>query len=330
MAPARVNAPPASAVSPKPELQVCGIVDPIRSAADAADIDHHIADATHEAYEHLKAALLGGSDVRARAMGLWLQRRDDFFAGSLAADTSLDQLVELAVTARDPVVYGAAVGACKTGPTDDTSAACQRLSLSEWTKIDPDNALPWLATAAAARANGDSWAESSAFARAAQTHKVEDSGESLLGVALGALPADVRGFVRASLEIQLAGIAAGQVQPLAEIRRFCSETALQQSQIHDQCAAMAELLVDHGGTLLNFSLGRAVGQSVGWPAAKLDQLAREKDALLRLTALDGGQAWSCSAMARRDEFLTRRSQIGELAALRELRDKSEQTDQPSR
>ena len=188
--PARVSTPPASSTDTavkKPELQVCGMGD-LPPSVDASDVNRYIADATRETYERWKSVLLDSSDVRARAAGLSLQRVEDGFAGSLAADTSLDQLVELAVTARDPVVYGVAVGACKTGLPDDTAAACRRLSLSEWAKIDPDNAVPWLATAAAARGNGDSWAESVAFARAAQTHKVDNYTESLLSVALGARP----------------------------------------------------------------------------------------------------------------------------------------------
>jgi hypothetical protein len=294
-----------------------------RTVTDAGDVSQYVFDMSHETYERWKAEMIGGSDVRARAVGLSLQRVDDISAGSLAADTSLEQLVELATTARDPIVYGIAVGVCKTGLADDAVPACRRLSLSEWAKIDPDNAVPWLANAAAARDNGDSWAESVAFARAAQTHKVDNYSDASLSVALAALPADAARPERIVAETHLIGYDAALARPdIREISRYCSDTALQQAQIHDQCDTVAQLLVDHGGTLLNFFLGRSIGKRVGWPAGRLDELARERDALVGLLTPNGDQEWSCNYMARADEFVQRRAQVGELAALRELRAKS--------
>lgn len=334
MQPAPVSTPPptpsAGAATPQPKLQVCGISDLPPSVGDTVDVASYLFDTTRGTYDRWKAALIGGADARARVAGLALQRVDDIFARSLAADTSLEQLVELATTARDPDIYDVAVGLCQTGLGNEAPVAeCRRLSLLEWTKIDPDNATPWLANAAAARDKGDSWAESVAFARAAQAHKVDDDGEALLAAAMAVFPTDATLPERFAAEVHLWGYQAARGRPdLAEISRYCSVTALQQSQIHDQCDAVAELLVDHGGTLLNFSRGRSIGRLLGWPAAKLDQLVRERDTLLQLLASNGGaEDWSCGHMAWTDDFMKRHGEIGELAALRELRDKRAQPGQ---
>ena len=333
MQPSRVTTPPASqagTAAAKPQPHVCGMDGLPRTVTDANEVGQYVFDTSRETYDRWKTELIGGSDVRARAVGLSLQRLDDISARSLAADTSLEQLVELATTAREPVVYGIAVGVCKTGLADDAVPACRRLSVSEWAKIDPDNAVPWLANAAAARDNGDGWAESVAFARAAQTHKVDNYSDAGLSAALAALPADAARAERTAVEAHLIGYDAALARPdIIEVSRYCSATALQQSQIHDQCDAVAQLLLDHGGTLLNFSLGRSIGQRLGWAAVRLDDLARERDALLNLLAPNGDEEWSCNYMAREDEFVQRRAQVGELAALRELRGKRVQPGQPS-
>ena len=328
---ARTTVPPDTAAT-KPQFEVCVDGRPRTvTLTDPGDVSQYVFEMKPETYDRWKSALIGGADARARAVGLALQRFDDISAGSLAADTSVEQLVDLATTARDPVAYGVAVGVCKTGITEDVAPACRRLTLSEWSKLDPDNAVPWLAAAATARNNGDSWAESVAFARAAQAHKVDDYGKSSLSAALAVLPADTSRPERLAGQIRLIGYEAARARPdIMETSRYCSAAPLQQSKIHDQCDAVAELLVDQGESLLNFSLGRSIGQRVGWPAARLDQMAQERDALRGLVNSSGGNGMlSCDAMAWQDDFLKRRGEVGELAALRELRDKRAQGGQLS-
>ena len=326
---AQVSIPPAGAAAVKPEkLQVCGISDLPPSVGDTVDVASYVFDRTRETYDSWKATLINGSDARARAVGLSLQRVDDMFAHSLAADTSLEQLVELATTTRDPAIYRVAVGSCHTGLKDEAPVSlCRHLSLSEWAKLDPDSVLPWLATAAAARNSGDSWAESLAFARAAQAHQVDGNSDSLLASAMDLFPTDATLPERYSAEIHMWGFELARSRPdLVEISRYCTVTALQQSQVHDQCEAVADLLVDHGQTLSDVSRGRTLGQLLGWPAGRLDQLVRERNALFEvLTSHVDLEDWSCGRMARADDLMKRSLQIGELAALRELQAKKDAT-----
>ena len=325
MKPGTSATPSADATPTKPKLEVCGVTDLPPAVGDAVEVSQYLFDTTRETYDRWKTALINDTDPRARAVGLALQRVDDTFAKSLAADTSLEQLIGLATTTQDPDIYSIAVGFCHTGLGDGEAPVplCRRLSLSEWAKLDPDNAVPWLANAAAARQKGDSWAESAAFAQASQAHKVDGDNEALLTTAMAVFPADATLSARFAAELRLWGYDAARARPdFSELSRYCTPTALEQSQVHDQCEAMADLLVDHGGTLLDFSRGRLIGQRLGWPAARVDPLAQEKDALLQLLASKAGaEDWSCGHMAWTDNFLQRRLQIGELAALRELRDK---------
>jgi hypothetical protein len=82
--------------------------------------------------------------------------------------------VQLAAGAADRAVDAIAVGVCGNAPADAvTTGACQRISLAEWSRIDPDNGIPWLNLAQAARNTGDTQAEAAAFAHATGARKID-------------------------------------------------------------------------------------------------------------------------------------------------------------
>jgi hypothetical protein len=70
-------------------------------------------------------------------------------------------------------------------------------------------------------------------------------------------------------------------------------------------------------------VGVRLGASVGWPQERVKRLSQERDALFALIA---GQprADSCESINRANAFFEKRAQLGELEALRELRDRPDQ------
>jgi hypothetical protein len=331
----RIDAPPrtistavashAETIVPAKGLEVCGLGKVTPATADASGINEYVTAATRKAYDRWKAALVNSSDYRARAVGLALQRfefrADD---SAVEAEESRDELIQLAAGAGDPAVYAIAVGLCRTALTDTvTEGACQRISLSEWTRIDPDNAVPWIAAAQAARDKGDTQAESSAFARAAAAHRIDNSGESLLSFALAEIPSDATPLEKATLSIQAVGYEAAWGRPeLSEIARYCSEGAVKQDEIRTECSAVAELLVRHGGTVLNLGLGERIGERVGWPSERTSSIARERDAMVKFDAIDEHDPWSCQSVSRLNAYMEKRIHLGELAALRDQLERS--------
>jgi hypothetical protein len=310
--------------------EVCGFGNVPATTADANDINQYVFEKTRKTYDRWKTALLDSSDLRARTIGLTLQRiesrRDDSAA---QADVSRDELVQLAAGGNDATVYGIAAGLCQTGfPDADAAGACQRISLTEWARLDPDNAVPWIAIAQAARATGDTRAEASAFARAAAARKFDNFSESLLSFAANEMPQDATPLEKLALTIELIGAEAAWGRPVVEIMRYCSVDSVKQDEPRKECNAVAELLVGPGTTLLNVGLGAKLGERVGWPAERVGQITAEKDALLQLAISNERNPWSCDTVSRTNALMAERAQVGELEALRELRDRREHLRQP--
>jgi hypothetical protein len=301
------------------------------TTADANDINQYVIATTREAYDRWKVTLLDSSDLRARAIGLVLQRAEFLRNNSaVQADESRDELVQLAAGGQDAAVYAVAAGLCRTGLSDaDAAGSCQRITLTGWARLDPDNAVPWIAIAQSARARGDANAEASAFARAAAARTIDNSGESLLSFALSEMPRDATPLEKSALTIEFIGYETAWGRPeISEIGRYCSPTAVHQNATRKECNAVAELLVGPGTTMLYFSFGGTLGQRVGWPAERVRQVVDEKEALLQLETRNEQNLWSCDTVSRVNAFIVERERVGEIAALRGLRDQREPSGQP--
>jgi hypothetical protein len=313
---------------------VCGIQKVRPAGADAEDVNGGVTEATRETHDRWKAALLDSPDTRARAVGLLLQRLESLREHStVQAEESRDELVQLAAGGGDPALYAIAVGLCQTNELSAavTTGACQRISLTEWSRADPSNAMPWIAVAQAARARGDFQAEGAAFTRAAVAHSVRSPGESMFHFGLEEVPRDATPAEKASLSIELIGYQVSFIGPeLSEVMRYCSADTIKQTRIRKDCAAVAELLVGPETTLLYFSLGAKLGERVGWPAERVRQLSDEKEGLLRIAASNTLIPRSCDAISRINTFIDERERLGEIGALRELRDQGAPSGQPVR
>lgn len=71
------------------------------------------------------------------------------------ATPSIDALARLAATTLDPDVYVMAMRACRSIIPDAPPPGCGALSLDQWTRLDPDNAMPWLLSAREAKKRWD-------------------------------------------------------------------------------------------------------------------------------------------------------------------------------
>jgi len=300
---------------------VCGFGQAPADITDLQDLDRYVFAQTQKTYDRWKVALLNSSDYRARAVGLVIQRAESNpDQSTVQAEESRDELVQLAAGAGDPATYAIAIGLCRTALKNAiTTGACQRISFAEWSRLDPDNAIPWLATAQAARRSGDTQAESAAFVQAASAHKIESYDDSFIQSAQSEIPQDATPLDRAALTITLIGYQAAWARPdLRESTDYCSTDALQQGETRKQCNAIAELFINHGTTLIDLSFGRRLGVRVGWSPARLSTLLQEQAALMRFATAEERDPWSCENVARLNERMDKRMQLGELEALREL------------
>jgi hypothetical protein len=323
----RVNAPVAGAKGSVVDL--CGVGKVSVDSDDPTAISQYLEALTEKRRARWSAALLNSDNLRARAVGLFLQGSGDPKMEQPATQAARDELVQLAVGAGDPAVYALALQRCDRMNefADSSSGACPQISWRGWARLDPDNAVPWLMVAGVAHAAHDSAAENDAFNQASKSHTVDSYNDSLFGFSESTLPDDVTPLERSFIGIEMIGIEAASFAPQYSIAsRHCSVAAVQDSDVKQQCDALAELLIGKGSNLITLMIGESIGKRVGWPAARVDALEREKKATMQsleqLTPIDDSDPWSCAAVNRFSDYLDLRSRLGELAAARELRERS--------
>ena len=276
------------------------------------------------------SALRNSDDYRARAAGLYMEGILDRDAPQTDPESARDELVQLAMGTNDPAIFALAHIKCSQGLDDSVSpGACPQLSIEQWTRADSDNAVPWLQLAAKARRENNGAAEAAAFAHAAQAHAYEGYNWSLFAFAQPAMPSDITAADRWYLAAQVVGVEAAMAAPYQQLFRHCSRDALNDANVRPQCSALAELMVARATTLLNFSMGKALGARVGWPAERVDNLTQQLDASLQAIAQmmpsDPDQQWSCDSVARGNAYMSEWVQLGELGLARTAIERSGET-----
>jgi hypothetical protein len=312
------------------EIEVCGVGKVKLDLDDAAGVSQYFNSLTKNSRLRWLTTLRNSDDYRARATGLYLEGIFDRDSPQKDPDAARDELVQLAEGTRDPAAFALAYTKCIKGAEDFASqGACPQLSLDDWTRADADNAVPWLQLAAKARREGDSAAEAAAMAHAAQAHRYEPYIWSLFSFAQPAMPDDMTAADRWILTTEVIGVEAAMPMPYQPLFQYCSRDAQSDAAVHRQCNALAELMVDQGGTLLDLTAGKGLGARVGWPAGRVDRLTQETkasmQALNEMTGTDPTQQWSCDGVARGNAYMAQLDSLGERGVTRQAIERSGET-----
>jgi len=334
--PAKPAAP--KLVTPTTTLEICGLGRVPIDTSDPYAAERFLESHTDKAGRRWLHALLNSDDVRARAAGLFLEsklmRMHANEQGSDPVqpleDQSRDALVQLAIGANDPAVYAMAVYACNADTQTVPPGSCQQISLDQWASLDADNAVPWLLAARQARARKDAITEAAAFARAANAHKTDGYNFSLYAFAEPELPSDATPLDRAYLAVELIGIesAVGSLQ-YRSASLHCSDAAMQDDGVRQQCSALAELFVSKGTNLLDLGFGARLGARAGWSKTRVASLMDERDALMQVIAQVGpgnsDDHWTCDDVSRGNAYMNQWARWGELGAARDALEWSGET-----
>jgi len=315
-APAR-PLPTSARAAPKPalaanETAVCGGYVVRRDAQGNETPSLELVTKIGSVRQQALAAMRASADPMAQAVAL--------LTGESSEDVSREGLAQLAFRARDPGVYGLAMQVCQRADAGQASA-CGMLSTQVWAQLDPDNAAPWLWMASEAAKAGNVDGEDDAMNHAARARRNDLGYGRVVGTALNFLPQD---------EASLAGSYAWAMEvvnidaslPLTSYNaagRYCGESAVRDPNRRQVCGDVAELLFTRSTTLLDRSMGAAIGRRVGWPAERLDAGKKEREAMTvaqRAQMLDGAHATDCAQARRSLQLLRDVSARGELQALR--------------
>ncbi len=334
---ARASAPPSAIAANEepsaPTTELCGLGRVSLDTDDPLAISLYVRRATQNARARWEAALLDSDDNRARAAGLYLEGKLPAENGIQSiTEASRDALVQFAVGAGDPAVYAIAVHACDTYDNAVTSASCQQITLRAWANMDPGNAVPWLMLSGFEHARGNLAAEADAFARASQATKVDSYAWSLFAFAKAEMPSDMTPLERWEATVELTGIEGAMAEPQYRVATTrCANAPPQDQTLRDECNALAETFVSKGTTLVDLSMGIAMGTHSGWSPTRLAGLRQERDALMQasrqaFTPPDGNE-WSCDGVRRGNAYMEEWSQLGEIGAAREIISQSGDTQQ---
>jgi hypothetical protein len=309
------------------EIEICGVGKVKLDRDDWSAANNYLDALTKKSRLRWLAALRNSDDYRARAAGLYLEGILDRASPQKDRDAAREELVQLALATKDGAVYALAHTRCIKGLEDFTSqSSCPQLSLDDWTRADADNAVPWLQLAAKARREGDGTNEAAAMAHAAQAHRYEPYILSLLSFAQPAMPDDMSAADRWILTTELIGVEAAMPMPYQPLFQYCSRDAQSDVAVGRQCNALAELMVNNGGTLLDLSVGKGLGARVGWPAERVEKLTQEMKASIQaineMTGTDPTQQWSCDSVARGNVYTSQLQELGERGLARQAIERS--------
>jgi hypothetical protein len=309
------------------EIEVCGI-GKVKLDRDELGAEGRYLDAlTENARLRWLAALRNSDDYHARATGLYLEGIFDRDSARKDPEAARDELVQLAVATKDPAAFALAYTKCIKGPEDPASqGACPQLSLGDWTRADADNAVPWLQLAVKAHREKDAVTEAAAFKQAAQAHQFESYNWSLFSFAQSAIPNDATAAERWILTTDVIGVEAATPMPYQQLFQYCSRDALNDVAVRQQCSALAELMVNKAGTLLEFSAGKSLGARLGWSPERIEQLTQElkaaMQALNQMMPSDPQRQWSCESVARGNAFMSQWDELGERGLARQAIERS--------
>ena len=281
----RVTAPPADSRSHKlsPPVaarlsttdKLCGVSGPDLMRNENESLQQHVARLAKNSIIRWRTGLLKSEDPRQRAMGLVLQNASLREIGMPLNERDtppINELVLLAINSDDPAIYAAALGECRTSDYQMTVGPCQGLSIDHWAHIDPDNALPWILTAARARRAQNEVVSDEAMSQAAHASRVASYSDEMTAGALNAPPRDASPLEKAVVGAVLTSLF--RVSTPWELAELCSEEAFQRAERKDQCSSIARLAAE-GSTFIDVDAAQKLGRRLGWPKDQLAALDEE-------------------------------------------------------
>ncbi|HEX6706791.1 MAG TPA: hypothetical protein VF169_18680 [Albitalea sp.] len=311
-------AAPRSASPPTPaaagQVEVCGFGAVTLAADDPYLLQYLPAPLHQRTLDALEARLRASADPAVRAAGLLIgaKARED-------GRSRIEQLARLAMVSTDPRVYAMALEACQDSGAAG-AASCSLLSRAQWVRLEPDNAQPWLELAAQARQQRDTEGESEAMRLAAQAQRSEalaGSFPALVDQGLGPQVPVLQRTLAMSVSWRLQSTWGSS--HTSQAHAWCTADLDADSERRRVCEAVAETFAFRSRSVADLGIGVALGRHLGWPAARLQALQQEHDALsggggAPLVGID----FSCEAIERVQDWMRQVATRGERQATRDV------------
>jgi hypothetical protein len=232
-----------------------------------------------------------------------------------------DALARMALVSQSAPIYAMAWQLCRSHGLQDTSSACHMLSAPQWARLDPHNAAAWLAVAEQAQVRGDGAAQFEAMFQLSKARTFDlrwgAAMERVLKQAPVTLPVpDALALVADLQRLERSAVANAYQLPL----QYCSPARQRDSNIQQQCAEVAQMLVTHGRSLADLKAGVVLGEQGAMPVERVAALTAEHETLT--AALEDAQSdvttlSHCAAVQQHLEQVLLATAKGELAVARQ-------------
>lgn len=229
---------------------------------------------------------------------------------------ALDRLAQAAQLTDDPQIYAWAYVACGfVAP----APACLPIQATQWARIDPGNAAPWLALVEEAGRRKDAPGLADAMFHVGAADRYESRFGALTSAVIDRVPGGeanaLGGYGAAAYVI---GIEAAQPGWSAAMS-YCAAKELADANRSELCERIAVVLAEHADTALGRGMGMSLAKRLGWSIERLRPLTERIDAEAELAAagaspLASSGDDSCHAIQRRLEQVRDLGHYGELAA----------------
>jgi len=222
------------------------------------------------------AATMGANCDSPACTALWESWRRD-------GQGQREALAQLAQISDDTQVYAWAYRACR-GASGQAPGSCLAVTAARWAQLDSENAEPWLAVAAEARARKDAAAFDDAMFHVASADRHDPGWGALSAEIIDHVPPDDANLLGLmGVLAQVPGIEALRLPAWSQTSQYCSEQELRDSNRREICERIATVLADRSTTVLARSIGEALGRRVGWPPERVAANSLQRDAEAAVT-----------------------------------------------
>jgi hypothetical protein len=239
---------------------------------------------------------------------------------SLRRARGRDALAKISASTSDPRVYALGFMTCAS-PPQASGDACQMLSAAQWARLDPGNAEPWLYALSQAAKSKDAAGVQDALFHIATSQRSELHYMEPTGTLLSKLPDDESSSLAVlSLAYESAGAQAALALPgYADVLRLCRGSELRDANRRQVCQSIAETFSLRSDTMIEHTIGAAMGERLGWPVAVTDRMRGER-AMYEKSGKGSASdptTMTCASIADELTHIRRVASVGETGVMRE-------------
>ena len=225
------------------------------------------------------------------------------------------ELIKLAETTNDPDVYAMAFHQCQKKKAE----GCSNVTAEQWAKLDPDNAVPWLAIAGGAIQRKDATAGDAALEKFASLPKLNSRKPPLADLLQSEQIQSLAPMTKTNVGFSLMATNGSLIlYDLGRFGKYCGLDFTTSDKRKEICGLVANRFADQDEDWVTKLMGRNIGERAGWPTSRTSAIQTEFDENQRLwiEEFSDPKMLSCDGLAGLNQRAIDTLKLGEIGAFR--------------